>query len=96
MSIYFGIVSVLFVRSQKSVLTDSPLYINYHGDSKLSSLKTTHESSLVTAHEISNRRNTVREMHGRSPLHDLNFIQFGNLLVNPFPIRNVIVKNQWV
>ena len=29
-------------------------YINYHGDSKLSSLKTTHESSLVTAREISN------------------------------------------
>ena len=32
---------------------DGP-YINHHGDSKLSSLKTTHESSLVTAHEISN------------------------------------------
>ena len=41
-------------------------------------------------------RNTVREVHGRFPLHDLNFIQFDNLLVNPFPIRNVIVKNQWV
>ena len=27
MSIFFGIVSVLFVRSQKSVLTDSPLYL---------------------------------------------------------------------
>ena len=43
---------------------DGP-YISYHGDSKLSSLKTTHESSLVTAHEISNsmfyHRYVVRE-----------------------------------
>ena len=34
-------------------IPDGP-YINHHGDSKLSNLKTTHESSLVTAHEISN------------------------------------------
>ena len=27
MSIFFGIVSVLFVRSQKSVLTDSPIAV---------------------------------------------------------------------
>ena len=36
--------------------------------------------------------NIVYEVHSGSPLHDLNYIQFGNLPNDPFLIRNVIVN----
>ena len=50
-------------------IPDGP-YINHHGDSKLSNLKTTHESSLVTAHEISNTGTDAQFLRNMQvPLH---------------------------